>query len=249
MTKFHFVTYCTHDIGTFQELKNNTYGYDIKVIGWGKPWNGFLDKYKGMMDHISEYEDEDVVCFVDGFDVLPNKSVDIFKERFFKMKSPIIASKNMYALFSYKIFGDCEKGYIANSGMYCGYVKAIRNILKDMLKDDMSVDDQRNLNTVCRDHNVKVDDEYLLFYNIPYSERIYKKLTGDDACFLGYPGRLDVERLARAPKEYLPFIWKELIAIFIITLLVIKIFQMYNNKYARILLIAIYIVILYYLTK
>ena len=248
MTQFHFITYCTHDMGTFQELKNNTLGYDIKVIGWGKPWNGFLDKYKGMINHISEYEDDDVVCFVDGFDVLPNKSVDVFKERFFEMNAPIIASLNHNFLFNYKVFGTCQNQNTANSGMYCGYVKEIRNILNDMLKDRMSKDDQRNMNAVCKEHNVKVDEEYRLFYNIPISERIFKNITADDACFLGSPGQLTMDRIKRAPKEYFPFVWKELIAIIIISIVVIKMFRRYKNKFSRMILILSYLAVLYYIT-
>ena len=248
MTQFHFITYCTHDMGTFQELKNNSLGYDIKVIGWGKPWKGFLDKYKGMIDHLSDYKDEDVVCFVDGFDVIPKKHVDIFKERFFEMDAPIIASLHSKTLFSKKVFGTCQNRKIANSGMYCGYVKAIRNILHDMVKDGMSTDDQRNLNAVCKDHDVRVDVEHRLFYNIPHSERFYKK-NASDACFLGSPGQLNMERIKRAPKEYGPFIWKELIAIFIITLIVIKIFQKKKNKFMRMILILSYLAMLYYLTR
>ncbi len=248
MTQFHFITYCTHDMGTFQELKNNSLGYDIKVLGWGKPWNGFLDKYKGMIDHLSDYKDEDVVCFVDGFDVLPNKSVDIFKERFFEMDSPIIASKDMHGLFAYKIFGECIKGYIANAGMYCGYVKAIRNILHDMVKDGMSTDDQRNLNAVCKDHNVRVDVEHRLFYNIPIIKR-YIPSENSDACFLGKPSGLELERLKRVPKEYLPYVWKELVAIVVATITLCIVLRKIKNKHTKIIVWIIYLALLYYLTR
>lgn len=248
MTQFHFITYCTHDMGTFQELKNNSLGYDIKVLGWGKPWKGFLDRCEKIVDHLSDYKDEDVICLVDGFDVIPKKHVDIFKERFFEMDAPIIISLHSKTLFSKKVFGTCQNGKIANAGMYCGYVKAMRNILQDMVKDGMSTDDQRNLNAVCKDHDVRVDVDQRLFYNIPHLERFYKNNTSD-ACFLGSPGQLNMERIKRAPKEYGPFIWKELIAIFIITFIVIKIFQKIKNKFMRIILILCYLAMLYYLTR
>ena len=43
------VTYATHSQGMFDELMNNQYGVDVKVLGWGEKWNGFKDKFIGFI--------------------------------------------------------------------------------------------------------------------------------------------------------------------------------------------------------
>ena len=48
--KIHYITYATHSMGMFENLVNNKYNIEIKVLGWGTKWNGFLDKVKNDYD-------------------------------------------------------------------------------------------------------------------------------------------------------------------------------------------------------
>ena len=51
MTNIHFVTYATHETGMFRKLVDNKYGVEIKVLGMGTKWNGFMDKIKGVNEY------------------------------------------------------------------------------------------------------------------------------------------------------------------------------------------------------
>ena len=46
------VTYANKSFGMFEELVNNDFGVKVKVLGMGKKWNGFLDKYKGLLEYM-----------------------------------------------------------------------------------------------------------------------------------------------------------------------------------------------------
>ena len=43
------VTYATHSYGMFDELIKNPYT-KVTVLGMGKKWNGFTDKYIGLVE-------------------------------------------------------------------------------------------------------------------------------------------------------------------------------------------------------
>ena len=78
------VTYANKSQGMFEELVKNEFGVPVKVLGWGKKWNGYSDKSKGLLEYMKTKNDEDIIVFVDGFDSKINKPitdvVKIFKE-------------------------------------------------------------------------------------------------------------------------------------------------------------------------
>ncbi len=58
MSKIHFVTYATHETGMFRKLIDNKYGVEIKVLGMGTKWNGFMDKILGVNKYSEEIKSE-----------------------------------------------------------------------------------------------------------------------------------------------------------------------------------------------
>jgi hypothetical protein len=72
------------------------YGYELKVLGWGKSWKGLawkLDLYISELEKIDK--DEAVIC-VDGYDVIVVGSSVEMKAKFLKMDSPVIFSGQRY---------------------------------------------------------------------------------------------------------------------------------------------------------
>ena len=57
------VTYANKSSGMFEELVNNEHGVKVKVLGMGKKWNGFLDKYKGVLEYIETKKRRRYNCF------------------------------------------------------------------------------------------------------------------------------------------------------------------------------------------
>ena len=68
------VTYANKSQGMFEELVKNDFDVPIKVLGWGRKWNGYSDKSKGLLEYMKTKNDEDIIVFVDGFDTKINKS-------------------------------------------------------------------------------------------------------------------------------------------------------------------------------
>jgi hypothetical protein len=236
MSDFHFITYATHSEGSFEELTNNKYNIPIKVLGWGEKWNGFMDKFKNMYSYIETLPDEDVVFFIDGFDSVINQPLDVIKKRFYEFNSEIILSLDPapFGVLSINSFGICKNDLVANSGLYAGYNKDVKQLIKYILDKNYSSDDQRNLNEACKYFkNIVIDTEKKLFDNQTYYDRYLKYKS--ESCFVSTPGALTFNRLKRAPGEYLPFLWKELVSLIFVLIIIYFIYKNKKKLYVKLL--------------
>ena len=197
------VTYANKSSGMFEELINNEHGVKVKVLGMGKKWNGFSDKFIGLLEYMETKNDDDIIVFVDGFDTKINKDISNVKSLFESYNCKILVSKNPIVLNDSFRFKKCDDKNVANSGMYMGYVKHLKIILKESVQMKC-VDDQVNLNSLCKKHNfIKVDDKELIFKNFSP----FDKKESVNAVFVSFPGSITLERISRQPKEYIQFFY------------------------------------------
>ena len=199
------VTYANKSSGMFEELVNNKHGVKVKVLGMGKKWNGYIDKSIGLLEYMETKKDDDIIVFVDGFDTKINKDISNVKSLFESYDCKVLVSKDpelMNKLGEIFVFGNCNNNRdVANAGMYMGYVKYLKIILKESVQMKC-VDDQVNLNSLCKKYDfIKVDDKELIFKNFgPYDKK-----ESVNAVFISYPGSITLERMSRHPIEYNQF--------------------------------------------
>ena len=221
----HVVTYANKSFGMFESLVNNKFNVLVKVLGMGTKWNGFLDKVRAYRDYTHTLPDEDIVVIVDGFDTQIHGTLEVAVSRFQKLNKPIVVSHSpniIPEILTVKIFGTCNNGNVANSGLMMGRAKYMRDLLDDIAEESCQ-DDQRGLNTMCEKHNVYVDTDNLVFENTTPGDRTRKS----DAVFIGFPGAVNFSRSGRALREYTQFFLPELIAILGITALCYRRLQMH----------------------
>ena len=60
----HIITYATHSEGSFENLINNEHNVPITVLGWNKPWKGFMDKFINVYKFIKTLPDDDIIIFI-----------------------------------------------------------------------------------------------------------------------------------------------------------------------------------------
>jgi len=209
------VTYANKSHGLFEELIHNEYDVPVRVLGWGTKWNGFLDKYRGMVEYLKSKKDDDIVIFLDGFDTKINKDPKDVVSMFKACDCMMLVSKDPEPLggyISHKVFNACVGESIANSGLYMGYAKYLLQVLEDALR--MTCDDQRNLNALCGKYDfIKVDEDMKIFENVP---PLTTRRTSD-AVFVSYPASLSMERVVRSLREYSQFFkWQFIISMIIL---------------------------------
>jgi hypothetical protein len=206
------VTYATHSFGTFDTLVQSV--PDIVVLGWGTKWNGFMDKFNAVIEHLETLPDNEIVMFVDGFDSIINKDLSDVEKVFKSMNCKILLSKHTGVIryISKKVFKECSK-VTANSGLYMGYNKYVKELLREALETGED-DDQRALNIACSKTNfIKIDTDHIIFENCFNSNECVQK---SKAFVVQTPGQMSVSRYSRAIKEYGKYFTLEILLIVLI---------------------------------
>jgi hypothetical protein len=164
----YIITFATHEERYFPLLKKSCPG--LIILGEGMKWTGSYDKVKAMTDFCRTKNDDDVMCFVNGFDCicLGNDCKNELLRKFIAMNCELVFSKtsnpaNILDKFIFdKLYGSCNKDRL-NSGMYIGYSKPLIAYWEDMKPED---DDQYFATKKCiKDPaKIKIDSHNELFY-------------------------------------------------------------------------------------
>lgn len=167
------------------------YGADLVVLGWGQPWEGFLMRFRLMMEYLDTLDDDDIVCFIDAYDVVLLTPLDILENRFRSIGAKIAVAVEKKSEREY-FYGSCQNKSI-NAGTYIGYVSSLKDMLKDICIshncEDSKLDDQKILTSYCRKNNVYIDVNKLLF-------QVYKKGEPPlDTCILHGAGNVDMTQV------------------------------------------------------
>ena len=224
------ITYATHSFGTFDDIMSS--GHKIEVLGWGTKWNGFMDKFNAVLEYLDLQQDDELVIFIDGFDSTINKNIDDIEEVFDSHGYKVVISHDnktgftgfvpqWYREYSQKnTFGRCESDYTANTGLYMGRAKELKEVLMATLQEE-SDDDQRNFNSICKKFPyIKVDVDNIFFENCINQEDVKQS----KAYFSQMPGTISVSRLFRSGKEYAKYHKLEILILFILIFLLVQFF-------------------------
>lgn len=165
------VTVATHSERYYPYLllsaKQN--GHELISLGWGEKWKGFGWRFNLMKEYLESLKTDEVVCFIDAFDVIVLEDPDTIEKKFNNMikgdKTKIVASievqsdneignifvNSWSSFFSYK----CNRHYM-NAGTYIGYSSAIIHLFNDLCKEfecKSDADDQILLQKYCVNHS------------------------------------------------------------------------------------------------
>jgi hypothetical protein len=205
----HLVTYATHSEGKFEELTKNK---DLVVLGFGKKWNGFDDKIRGVLEYMKDLKDNDIVCYIDGFDSVLIKDSATIEKRFKASGSKVLFSEEIPGFLKYIVFNTCNKRKILNAGLFMGYVQNLRPVLEDTLQMKCK-DDQVNINNLCKKYDsIDIDTDHTVFHNA----LIFDKNPFPDTCVVSYPAQIiTVNKIIRGVQSYTQFFVVPLLALLI----------------------------------
>jgi len=114
----------------------------LVVLGMDMEWKGFIMKHELLAEYLKTVNDNDSVCFLDAYDVLPTKNIIHLEEKFknFSQRNPNVKMIIGYDKAHYKIHEliesvvfDTIDGDRINSGQFIGYAKNIKIIINDLL--------------------------------------------------------------------------------------------------------------------
>jgi hypothetical protein len=161
---------------------------NLITLGFNKKWGGLNTKFKLMNDALEEIDENDIVCFVDGFDVICVRDLNKLTNEFLKIKKRekcnIIAGHDnvrniITRIISSLYFTKNIGSTVINSGTYIGYVKDIKKFLSFVLSqdDDELADDQILMNTYNKLHpnQIYIDINTEIFLTIARPLQSIKK--------------------------------------------------------------------------
>ena len=167
MNKLHLVTVAT-EIKLYmpyliKTCKNN--GVELTILGLGEKWQGFNWRYKIILNFLKSIDKNDIVCFVDGYDVICIRNLKDLPSVFFEIKNKynckiIVGEDPRYDEESFvnSIIGKFTDFYYSrcnnnplNAGTYIGLagdlIEVLTNILK--LNNSPDADDQVLITKYC----------------------------------------------------------------------------------------------------
>ena len=205
------VSYITshNDASRNLEASLKKYNYNYKFIGIGEKWKGFVQgKIKSLYNYLSSHlgRDHDIVCIVDGYDILANGPPEELRSKYEKEKCEILYgcekfcfSYNGIPIDKYKNFSLWSVRKHLNGGFCIGKRESILKLYKWIIEHDDCNDDQK---LACRYANIfknkiKIDLHQNIVFNtitrfdtnnfIFKNKRIYIPSFNSFPCFIHFP--------------------------------------------------------------
>lgn len=134
-------------------------------------WNGYVDKIIAIKNVVQLLNDDDIVCFIDAYDVLINNSYSEIENRFKSFNCDILlgAELNCYPDLYITRFPETTTKYkYINSGGYIGYKHAIQKIFEWKSMEEIY--------NICKNGG---DQTYFIEY---YLNHMNESIKLDDKC-------------------------------------------------------------------
>ncbi len=148
LDRFHICTVASYGHPCLDKLilSCKKHKIDLEILGFGQPYYGNGTKLFRLQEYLNHLSDDDIVLFVDAFDVLIIADKEMILRKFLDMGIPFLmsAEKNC-APFSwlanqYPITSSPFR--FLNAGAFIGYVRNLRKWLAELAPFDLNQSDQ-----------------------------------------------------------------------------------------------------------
>jgi hypothetical protein len=134
-SRFHVCTIATYAHPNLEKLKKSCRKNKIhlKVLGMGRPYHGNATKFVYMTEYLDDLQDDNIVMFVDAFDVIVVAEKKKILSKFLAMKTPILMGAETNCTPHPQLLQDyplTESPFkYVNTGTFIGYVKDLKEWL------------------------------------------------------------------------------------------------------------------------
>jgi hypothetical protein len=171
-------------------------------------WHGYVDKIIAIDNIIKTHLDDDIICFIDAYDVLVNQNLEYLLENFKNFNCDLLmgAELNCYPM-KYKDnypFINSKYKYV-NSGGYIGYKYALQDLFiwksYDIIYEICSDGGDQSYFTEYfiskHSDKIRLDTECIIFQNmylVNWDElsfengKLYNKILNKKPCFIHFNG-------------------------------------------------------------
>lgn len=185
--RLHVTTVATHSERYFPALlaSCSRFGIDLQVLGYKRRWEGYAFKFRLMLQFLASLPPDDIVMFVDAFDVALLQPPDVILERFLESGAQILVASDqgepymaahpnpVVRFFVRRLFPQVTPNVWINTGSYMGFAGAIHDLLRAVERDNAGGfaavgDDQAMLAKFCASHPgwIDVDERCRIFLTL-----------------------------------------------------------------------------------
>jgi hypothetical protein len=181
-------------------------GLNYKILGWNEKWKGFSWKFNLVYEYLQDLDDNEIVIFTDAHDVILIKNIEEIYKKFLNFQTPILFSIEkepdffLHNIGYKKMFPKVWDKFYVNSGMYIGYVWALKELffrLKTQYDLQNEDDDQQKLAKFLNDNRkllsnyCKFDENSEIFLNL------FRQVKPEDvnSCFVHGPGNTNLSNI------------------------------------------------------
>jgi len=169
---------------------------ELVVLGLNTKWDGFITKYKLLREYLStpEIQDDDIICFIDAYDVLPTKNIALLETKYqtFMKEHPdikIIVGYDKVDNFIHEYLCRMTFGTVndirLNSGQFIGTAKNIREIITHILDttahfqtDQIELTKYANKNKTVY---IDINEEFFYVKSLPLQQVLLPKIVSINA--------------------------------------------------------------------
>ena len=154
---------------------------ELVILGMDQPWEGYITKFKLFSSYLDTIPNDDIVCFIDSWDVMPTKNIVHLEEQFieFSNNNPNVKMVVGYDNKDYFPFhkqikkiknrGGNTKQERLNAGQFIGYVKNVKPIVQHILN--------KNSNLSAEENKKYSDSTELTKYSTLFPEELFSDNT------------------------------------------------------------------------
>ena len=185
MSNLYITTVATEPKYYFSYLQESCKknGKELVVLGYGEKWQGFNWRFKLVIEYLKTLKKNDIVCIIDGYDVVCTKNLNELKNVFLQVKKKYnckiivgndkIVGNDLYSFFLNitikNYYNECKNKSL-NAGTYIGYVGDLMEILNKIynLNPIDYADDQILLTKYCNlnPFEIHIDKDNEIFLSI-----------------------------------------------------------------------------------
>ena len=168
----HVVTAANKSDGYYEILKESCVrnGCELTTLGFGEKWGGYVWKYTKMRGYLKTIKLDDIVVFVDGFDVVMTEHIDIVMKKYKTFEKDIVLSVayecEYYKLITKRVYKFVKYNgneYSINTGLYigkCGTLLKMYDLI-DQTHGFENYNEDQLLMTVFLNNNKEFMDKYI----------------------------------------------------------------------------------------
>lgn len=161
---------------------------EITILGWQEKWQGFRWRYELMLEFLKSVDDDELICFIDSYDVILLKPLEELEIYYNKIgREIVISSENVVSGVIETLFGEMKNNFFSlcdnkrlNAGLYMARCKYLKPILIDILqnynKAEYYGDDQIMITKHCNNNKKRYhvdieNDVFLTVFNPMFSAK------------------------------------------------------------------------------